>query len=157
MRLNSMPPGSIFSPALSTITVQPLKVCWHNACALHLMVLQQTWSCRRKPCSLAPISVRMKGMVFIVDRILLSRLLLFPQRLLGLKPSMSNSIPLGCLCLSSVFSRSRCKSCQTLKDCCRVLQRWVRWGVRCAFFDRNSHSRMPLVPTPLLRLKRACV
>jgi hypothetical protein len=26
--------------------------------------------------------------------------------------------------------------------------------VRCAFSDRNLHSRMPLVPTPLLRLKR---
>jgi hypothetical protein len=25
--------------------------------------------------------------------------------------------------------------------------------VRCAFFDKNAHSRMPLVPTPLLRLK----
>jgi hypothetical protein len=25
--------------------------------------------------------------------------------------------------------------------------------VRCAVFDRNLHSRMPLVPTPLLRLK----
>jgi hypothetical protein len=22
------------------------------------------------------------------------------------------------------------------------------WAVRCAFFDRNLHSRMPLVPTP---------
>jgi hypothetical protein len=29
--------------------------------------------------------------------------------------------------------------------------------VRCAFFDGNLHSRMPLVPTPLLRLKRAGV
>jgi hypothetical protein len=28
--------------------------------------------------------------------------------------------------------------------------------VRCAFFDRNLHSRMPLVPTPA-RLMRACV
>jgi leucyl-tRNA synthetase len=26
-------------------------------------------------------------------------------------------------------------------------------SVRCAFFGRNLHSRMPLVPTPLLRLK----
>ena len=26
--------------------------------------------------------------------------------------------------------------------------------VRCAFFDRGLHSRLPLVPTPLLRLKR---
>jgi hypothetical protein len=25
--------------------------------------------------------------------------------------------------------------------------------VRCTFFDRNPHARMPLVPTPLLRLK----
>jgi hypothetical protein len=31
-----------------------------------------------------------------------------------------------------------------------------RCYVRCAFFDRDSHSRMPLVPTPA-RLKRACV
>jgi hypothetical protein len=30
------------------------------------------------------------------------------------------------------------------------------WYARCAFFDRNLHSRMPLVPTPA-RLKRACV
>jgi hypothetical protein len=29
-------------------------------------------------------------------------------------------------------------------------------GARCAFFDRNLHSRMPLVPTPA-RLKRAGV
>jgi hypothetical protein len=29
--------------------------------------------------------------------------------------------------------------------------------VRCAFFGRNLHSKMPLVPTPLLRLKRAGV
>jgi hypothetical protein len=29
--------------------------------------------------------------------------------------------------------------------------------VRCALFDRNLHSRMPLVPTPLLRLNRAGV
>jgi hypothetical protein len=29
-------------------------------------------------------------------------------------------------------------------------------NVRCAFFDRNLHSRMPLVPTPA-RLKRAGV
>jgi hypothetical protein len=29
-------------------------------------------------------------------------------------------------------------------------------GVRCAFFDRNLHSMMPLVPTPA-RLKRAGV
>jgi len=29
--------------------------------------------------------------------------------------------------------------------------------VRCAFFDRIFHSRMQLVPTPLLHLKRACV
>ena len=28
--------------------------------------------------------------------------------------------------------------------------------VRCAFFDWDLHSRMPLVPTPA-RLKRACV
>jgi hypothetical protein len=28
--------------------------------------------------------------------------------------------------------------------------------VRCAFSDRDLHSRMPLVPTPA-RLKRACV
>jgi hypothetical protein len=29
-------------------------------------------------------------------------------------------------------------------------------NARCAFFDRNLHSRMPLVPTPA-RLKRAGV
>jgi hypothetical protein len=29
--------------------------------------------------------------------------------------------------------------------------------VRCAFFGRNLHSGRPLVPTPLLRLKRAGV
>jgi fatty acid desaturase len=29
-------------------------------------------------------------------------------------------------------------------------------AVRCAFFGRNLHSRMPLVPTPA-RLKRWCV
>jgi hypothetical protein len=32
---------------------------------------------------------------------------------------------------------------------------WLRARARCAFSDRNSHARMPLVPTPLLRLKRA--
>jgi hypothetical protein len=30
-------------------------------------------------------------------------------------------------------------------------------GVRCAFSGRDLHSRMPLVPMPLLRLKRAGV
>jgi hypothetical protein len=33
----------------------------------------------------------------------------------------------------------------------------MRFRVRCAFFDRNSHSRMPLSFTPLLRLSdQAC-
>jgi aryl-alcohol dehydrogenase-like predicted oxidoreductase len=32
-----------------------------------------------------------------------------------------------------------------------------KWLVRCAFFDRNSHSRMPVVPTPArLKLLQAC-
>jgi hypothetical protein len=33
---------------------------------------------------------------------------------------------------------------------------WLK-QVRCAFFDRDLHSRMPLDPTPLLRFKRTCV
>jgi hypothetical protein len=34
---------------------------------------------------------------------------------------------------------------------------WFQAKVRCAFFDRNPHSMMPLVPTPVrLKLLHAC-
>jgi 4-methylaminobutanoate oxidase (formaldehyde-forming) len=43
-----------------------------------------------------------------------------------------------------------------LKEDQFMLQSGSAMRVRCAFSDRNSHSRMPLVPTPV-RLKRAGV
>jgi hypothetical protein len=49
-----------------------------------------------------------------------------------------------------------------LKPVLRAAARWVdvidyhAYSVRCAFFGRNLHSRMPLDPTPA-RLKRADV
>jgi hypothetical protein len=92
-----------------------------------------------------------------------SRMLL-DHMITGLKPAYvcSNRMPLGCP-LSYRCHHTSCCNTEGLHQhhrqdigtgCAQLRLQWAR--VRCAFPDRNLHSRMPLDPTHV-RLKRTRV